>query len=137
MNNNNFGSTDPNTGSLAGSSAKEKMKAFGKIGTDHMKTKVLTIDQDDKKIWELITNVPHVSKPVAVAQAILNLIFPGFGTIVMAFASKETTSKTQLSIGFFQLLSSFILIGWIWAIYWSYLCCRKAWDENYMMNYSN
>ena len=114
---------------MAASTNAEKMKALKQMGADHMKTRVLVVDDSDKKVWELIRNVPQISKPAAVAQAVLNLVFPGIGTIMMACASNESVSKTQLSIGCLQLLTSFILIGWIWALYWSYLGVQKAWGN--------
>ena len=33
---------------------------------DHMRQKVMIIDDDDKRVWEMITQVPNVNKPVAV-----------------------------------------------------------------------
>ena len=69
---------------LASSTNAEKMQALKQMGADHIQTKVLVIDDQDKRIWELIKNVPLVNKPVAVMQAIFNLIFPGVGTMIMA-----------------------------------------------------
>ena len=31
----------------------------------HVSQKVLVIDDVDRQVWELVSNVPHVSKPVA------------------------------------------------------------------------
>ena len=84
-------------------------------------------------MWELISNVPSVSKPVAVVQAILNLVLPGVGTWVTACAASENVSKTQLTIGFLQLLTSFVLIGWVWAIYWSFLAVKKSFRDDTLM----
>ena len=52
-----------------------------------MQEKVMVVDDADKKFWTLISNVPLVSKPVAIIQAVLNLILPGFGTMVAGCAS--------------------------------------------------
>lgn len=136
MQNNSY---DPNAaGVLSQGSNAEKMQALRRMGTDHMKQKVLIVDDQDRKVWELVKNVPHVSKPVAVIQAILNLVFPGIGTMVMACASNESVSKTQLSIGMLQLLTSFVLVGWIWALYWSYLCVMKTFGQEGTLNqYAN
>ena len=87
----------------------------------------MMIDQLDYEIWERIVQVPLVSKPVAVVQGIVNLVFPGFGTMIAACANEQdTVSKAQISIGLFQFLSSFLIIGWVWAMYWSYLIGMKA-----------
>ena len=78
----------------------------------------------------LVSNVPYVSKPVAVVAAIFNLLIPGFGTVIASCAADQNVSKTQLLIGLLQFLTSFVLIGWIMSIYWGYLICTKAFDVN-------
>ena len=50
---------------------------------------------EDAHFWNLISDVPRVSKPVAVIQAVLNLLFPGLGTLVAACGtSNQNVSKT-------------------------------------------
>ena len=44
----------------------------------------MVVDSVDKKIWEMITEMPFVSKFVAVICAVLNLLIPGLGTAVAA-----------------------------------------------------
>ena len=59
----------------------------------------MIVDSVDKKIWEMITEMPLVSKFVGVTCAILNVLLPGFGTIVAACAAQDAlVSKTQLGI---------------------------------------
>ena len=41
-----------------------------------------------------MTNVPRVSKPLAIISAFLNLIFPGLGTLFAACAAQDNVSKT-------------------------------------------
>ena len=62
--------------------------------TEHFKTKVIAIDETDKMVWGLITDVPKVGKPVAIISAILNLVIPGAGTLVAACAAHDNVSKT-------------------------------------------
>jgi len=45
-------------------------------------------------MWAIVSNVPQVSKPIAVIQAVLNFILPGLGTMVAACASEKSVSKT-------------------------------------------
>jgi len=59
-----------------------------------MKNKVLVVDDNDRQVWELITNVPTVSKNIAFLSAILNVIVPGLGTLVATCSSKDNVSKT-------------------------------------------
>ena len=89
----------------------------------------MVVDDIDRQVWALVSNVPYVTKPVAIIAAILNFLLPGFGTMIAACAASDTVSKTQLTVGLIQFLTSVVLIGWIWAIYWGYLLVMKAMDQ--------
>ena len=104
---------------------KEKLKAQAK---EHLQKRVMKVDVYDQQVWDIVRDVPRVNNVVAVIAAILNLILPGFGTIVAACASQgnDTVSKTQLTIGMVQFLTAFVLIGWFLSIYWGYLIVRKS-----------
>ena len=53
-------------------------------------------------VWDIMTNVPNVHKAVAVISMLLNILLPGFGTMVAACADIDgNVSKVQLSIGLF------------------------------------
>ena len=54
----------------------------------------MVVDDIDMQVWELTSNVPHVSQPVAVASAVLNFFLAGAGTLVAACAAGESVSKT-------------------------------------------
>lgn len=59
----------------------------------------MVVDSVDKKIWEMVAEVPLVSKFVGVISAVLNVLLPGFGTLVTACAAQDSlVSKTQLGI---------------------------------------
>ena len=58
------------------------------------KNKVMQVDETDRMVWGLITDVPKVSKPVAIISGILNLVIPGAGTLVAACAAHDNVSKT-------------------------------------------
>ena len=62
--------------------------------SEHMNQKVLVIDDVDKQVFEMATNVPYVTKPIAGVCVLFNLIFPGFGTLVAACAANDNVSKT-------------------------------------------
>ena len=97
--------------------------------SEHFNNKVLAIDDVDKQVWELTTNVPRVSKPVAIVCAVLNLIMPGLGTLVAACSAQENVSKTQMAIALVQFLTAVFLIGFIFAQYWSYLLVMKSMED--------
>ena len=66
---------------------------------DHFSKKVMIVDNTDRQLWNYLTEVPTVSKGVAVASAIFNFLIPGFGTMIAACAgSDQVVSKTQLVI---------------------------------------
>ena len=95
---------------------------------DFLTQKVMPLDDTDRDIWEIISHntIPRLNKVLAVICAFLNLIFPGLGTLVAACAASDTTPKIQLFIALLQFLTSVLIVGWIWAIYWGYLFCHKA-----------
>ena len=85
------------------------------------------IDETDKNLWLLITNVPFCEKWVAIVMCILNVLLPGVGTMIAACAGSGVVKKAQIVIGLLQFFTAYILIGWIWSIYWGYLLCVTAW----------
>ena len=98
---------------------------------DHFSNKVMVVDNTDRQLWNYLTEVPTVSKGVAIASAVFNFLIPGLGTMIAACAGNElVVSKTQLMCALMQLLTVHALfMGWIWAMYWSYLICMKAWGK--------
>ena len=81
----------------------------------------------DRRVWELISDVPKLSALKAYPCAAVNVIFSGLGTIVSAFLSDEGgVNKTQLIVGILQMMTSVYLIGWLLSIYWAYKLILKA-----------
>ena len=64
----------------------------------HFQQKVLVVDDVDRQVWGLVSNVPLVSKPVAVVCAVLNFFVPGLGTLVAACTADDSVSKTQMTM---------------------------------------
>ena len=89
----------------------------------------MVVDDIDRQVWTLVSNVPLVVKPVAFVCAFLNVFIPGFGTLIAACAADDTVSKTQLAVGFVQFFTSFIIVGWLFSIYWGYLIVMKALNQ--------
>lgn len=59
---------------------------------------------------------PILSTPVAILILLLNIFFPGVGTMVIGCVSGINVGG-WLCVGLLQLLLAFIIIGWIWAIF--------------------
>ena len=94
-----------------------------------MNDKVLVVDDSDRQIWELVTNVPRLSKTTAILCAFLNFILPGSGTMYAACKGEKSVSKAQCLIAVTQFLLTFFLVGFIWSLYWSYLLVKKSMEE--------
>jgi hypothetical protein len=61
--------------------------------------------------------------------AFLNVIWSGLGTIVAGGLCEGSWSKTQITVGFIQMMLAVYLIGWFWSLYWSYLIVMKAFKD--------
>ena len=58
---------------------------------------------------------------------ILGILFGGFATIYAGFVSKnEADKKPAIIIGLVQWIASVVLIGWIWAIWTSWLIYKNS-----------
>ena len=53
----------------------------------------MVVDDVDKQVWSLMSDVPFVSKPISIITAFFNFVFPGIGTFIAACAGRETVSK--------------------------------------------
>eukprot|EP00347_Sterkiella_histriomuscorum_P005773 403355324 len=93
-----------------------------------MRERVIDVDEKDRQVWALITDVPKVKTPWQYVCFILNVIVPGLGTMIVSGFS-EKWSKTLFMVGVFQLFLAYILIGWIFSIYWGVLILRKSWED--------
>ena len=67
----------------------------------HFKEKVWTVDEKDKQAWDIVSDVPAVTKPIAAISAVLNLLIPGLGTMLAACSAKGSVSKTQMACACF------------------------------------
>ena len=59
-----------------------------------MRQKVLVVDDADRHIFELLTNVPRIHKNLSFVCCILNFFLPGLGTLVAACSANDNVSKT-------------------------------------------
>ena len=80
----------------------------------------------DLRVWELVTNVPVLGNIWAYVCFFLNVVLPGTGTMICACLGDANINKTQLIMGFVQLITSPYLIGWFLSMYWGYLIVKKS-----------
>lgn len=68
--------------------------------------------------------IPSCDKVVAIVLLVINIIFPGIGTAVMSCIGGF--KPWTLLVAILQLLTAFIIIGWIWSIWWGIICLEKS-----------
>ena len=96
-------------------------------GIQAAKKGITTISDADRRVWELVSDVPKLSLLKAYGCGLANVIFSGVGTIASSFWGEEPgVNKTQLIVGLLQLMTSVYLIGWLLSIYWGYKIIMKA-----------
>ena len=101
---------------------QEDMQAYG----NEARKGLITINAADLRVWELVTDTPQIGIVYAYICLVLNIFFPGVGTMICACLGDSNINKTQLGVGITQLLTSVYLIGWISSIYWGYLIVKKS-----------
>ena len=58
---------------------------------DHFQNKVMKNNEYDTRVWNYVKDVPKVSRPIAYIVAFINVILPGWGTAIAAFAATSTS----------------------------------------------
>ena len=71
-------------------------------------------------------SVVKCPEPWPLVFLILNIILPGWGTMMSSYCDKEGLNTDALIIGFLQFLTAFIIIGWIWSIVWGVRIWTKS-----------
>ena len=73
-----------------------------------------------------IQTIPIVSQGNGIIILILNIFFPGLGTMILACMSSNISGE-QLLIGMLQFLFFiFFFVGILWSIWWSILVLQKT-----------
>eukprot|EP00357_Protocruzia_adherens_P035582 CAMPEP_0115007870 /NCGR_PEP_ID=MMETSP0216-20121206/21516_1 /TAXON_ID=223996 /ORGANISM="Protocruzia adherens, Strain Boccale" /LENGTH=132 /DNA_ID=CAMNT_0002375053 /DNA_START=162 /DNA_END=560 /DNA_ORIENTATION=+ len=78
----------------------------------------------------IIDGMPLVTLNWAYTCFVLNILLPGVGTMLsgMPFTQVKHPEciKKQVAIGFLQLLTAILLIGWIFSILWGYALLKAS-----------
>ena len=72
--------------------------------------------------------IPVTSRGIAIFILIVNIFFPGLGTIIMSCLTKEFTF-INIILGIAQAVLSICIVGWIWSVIWGLLCYELASDD--------
>jgi hypothetical protein len=74
---------------------------------------------------------PNISMGAAILVLIMNIVFPGVGTMIMGCLCNDGNNACHwIWIGFAQLLLAFFIFGWIWAIFTGAMAVGYA-NSNY------
>ena len=72
-------------------------------------------------------SIHRVGKPLHIVIFLLNIFFPGIGTMISACINKANKLYPfTIVIGLLQLLTAWLLIGWIWSIVWGWFIFKKS-----------
>ncbi len=71
------------------------------------------------------SEIPKLPKNFALVLFIVNIFFPGVGTLISACVG-EKFLKSQLIVGLLQLILAAFIVGWVWSIIWGYLIYKKS-----------
>lgn len=75
-------------------------------------------------LLSLAKDVPKVDEPFPIVCFILNIVFPGFGTILCGIVGGM--HMKSIIYGILQMVLASVLIGWIWSILWGYIIYKRA-----------
>ena len=70
-------------------------------------------------------SIVSTDKTMAIVLLILNIFFPGLGTLINAFMGDGVVGD-QVLVALLQWLTAICIVGWIWAIWWGILMTQKA-----------
>jgi hypothetical protein len=77
------------------------------------------------KLKQLQDQLPKTDKCIGLILLIINIIFPGVGTMLCACIGGHFKWE-NLVVGIIQLLTACCLIGWIWSIWWGIIIFQKS-----------
>ena len=90
----------------------------------------MVVSDADTELWDIVQDVPRLTGIWPYLVLLLNFLLPGVGTLISACVGYQGPwSKTQLTVGTLQSLTSVFLIGWIWSIWWGVKIVQKSLED--------
>jgi hypothetical protein len=77
------------------------------------------------KFKELQESLPKVDKCIGIVLLLLNIFFPGLGTMICACIGGKFQVE-HLIVGLIQLFTAACIIGWVWSIWWGVIILMKS-----------
>eukprot|EP01080_Neovahlkampfia_damariscottae_P001415 gene1415-12035_t len=84
----------------------------------------------DKTPSSSILGVPRIEKSAALICLLLNVFFPGFGTLLGSLMAPSGCDFCGIIYGLLQIALAGFLIGWIWSIIWGLLMYQSSYQHN-------
>ncbi len=82
--------------------------------------------QQAESWWVRIRDsLPALNPALAVLILIVNIFLPGIGTMILGCINKDCNWQ-HILVGFLQLITAGIIIGWIWSIWWGILLVQRS-----------
>lgn len=75
-------------------------------------------------IEDVQKEIPVTEHSTGVFILLLNICLPGTGTLIMSFIDKFKCGTFVVAV--LQILTFWIILGWIWSIWWGVLCYQKC-----------
>ncbi len=73
---------------------------------------------------------PKVDPPMGLVVLLINIVWPGVGTIIAACIAKDKENYGKvICAGIVQFLLAIIVVGWCLAVYHGYLIWKKSEDK--------
>eukprot|EP01080_Neovahlkampfia_damariscottae_P007063 gene7063-11226_t len=111
----------------------EITKLKNKTVTKVKKAKKTVVDNQDNikfavKHRKQMKWIPKVKPPHHITCFVLNIFLPGIGTILSGILATDRKNDCWINIlmGLCQLVTAPFLIGWIWAVVWSYFTYKRS-----------
>ena len=80
--------------------------------------------QNESIFTRLKNHLPEMNKILAIVILVLNIFFPGIGTMCL-FCLYEFKTE-YLVVGLIQLITAVCIVGWVWSVLWGVILVAKS-----------
>jgi len=67
-----------------------------------------------------------LEKQMGLIVLVLSILAPGWSSILAGFLAKGDNLKPGVIVGVLQMLTCFLLVGWIWSIWVGYTIYKNS-----------
>ncbi len=81
-------------------------------------------DGNESIFTRLKNHLPEMNKILAIVILVLNIFFPGIGTMCLFFICGFKSE--HLVVGLIQLITAICIVGWVWSVLWGVILVTKS-----------